>query len=105
MPQPAAACPEEGAGSGGYVSDEPLQGTPAHAAHRRVAVDVVPDRSHRLLECPRSASRPLHLVTVEVVAQHVPRFDVQQVPGGDEVERGVGRPEAADVDDTDETVV
>src|SRR5262245_40227826 len=43
----------------GWSARMRLQGAPAHPAHDRVAVDVLPDRPRRLLEGPRLAALPV----------------------------------------------
>src|SRR5262245_31558385 len=76
-----------------------MQGAPARQAHGRVALDVVPDQAHRLLERPRLAALPLEVVTPKLVAQHLPRARFEQMPGSYQVERRIRGPEATDIDD------
>src|ERR1022692_2921396 len=58
---------------GRSVSHDALQGAPAHQAHGRVALDVIPDRPYRLLKCPRLATFPLEVLALEVASKHLPR--------------------------------
>src|SRR4029453_263537 len=64
-----------------------LQGALAPPAHRRVALDVVPDGPHRLLEGPGPAAFPLQVVAVQVVVKHLPGASLEQMPGTHQIQR------------------
>jgi hypothetical protein len=65
----------------------------------RIALEVIPDKPHRLLECPGLAPFPLEIAAPEVVAKYPPRASVQQMPAGHQIEGGISWSHAADVDD------
>src|SRR5690348_13309892 len=74
-----------------------VEGPAPQSAHRRIAVDVVPDQAHRLLERPRLAALPLQVVAAQCPPERVARAPPQQVPGAHQIQRGVGGAEAARV--------
>src|SRR5476649_1753569 len=67
--------------SQGCVHKDALQSALAHQAHGRVALDVVPDCAHRLLEGPSLAALPLEVVASKIVPERLPRDGLEQMPG------------------------
>jgi hypothetical protein len=82
-----------------HVGQDALEGASARLGHDRVALHVVPDQPHRLLKCPGLAAFLFEIVASEVVAKDLPWTGFQQVPGGNEIQRGIGGFRATDVDD------
>ncbi len=98
--RPTARLPTHGVHTHAFmVEDDAVEGALTHPAHRRVAVDVVPHGAHGLFERPRLAWFPLEIVAGEGLAEVPPRLGLEEMPGGDEVERGVGRSESTDIED------
>src|SRR5215471_520775 len=85
--------------AGRLAGQDAFEGALAHPAHGRVALGVVPDCSHGLLEGPCLAALPFEIVAAEVVAEYLPWPWLEQVPGANKIQSGVGRSEAADVQD------
>lgn len=61
----------------------------------------MPDQAHCLLERPSRAPLPLDVAGAEMAPHGLSLGAVEQMPGGDEIQRGVGRPEAAAVKHAD----
>src|SRR5665213_1104788 len=85
------------------VRHDPIERALAHPTHRRIALDVVPNCTNRLLEGPRLAALPLEVVVAEVITKRSSRAGLEHVPRTDEVKCWISRAQAADIQDPDET--
>ena len=85
-----------------FVGEDSFEGASAHVMHRRVGFGVVPDGTHGLLEGPCLAAFPFEVVAAEVVMEELSAVGVEEMPGCDEVEGGVGRAETPNIEDAGE---
>lgn len=61
------------------VGLDSFEGASAVCAHDGVAVDVVPDSAHGLLECLSASALPFVVVTPEVVSQEFTTRGIEQM--------------------------
>ena len=67
-------------------------------AHCRIAVDVVPDRAHRLFEGPRLAALPLKVIAARR-SRSTCRGFFEKMPGANQIESGIRWAQTTDIDD------
>src|SRR5262249_42516427 len=79
--------------------EKPIKSAAPEGGHDRVACDVVPDKAHGLRECPRLATLPLRVIAAKVFAQNPSRSSFEQMPGTNEVKRGISRADVFNIND------
>ena len=79
--------------------EKPIKSAASEGGHDWVACNVVPDKAHGLCECPRLAALPLRVVAAKVFAQNPSRSSFEQMPGTNEVKRGISRADVFNIND------
>src|SRR6059058_3128851 len=84
--------------SASAIADQSVECAATPSTHHGVGLRVVPDETHRLLECPCHTATPLELVALQCAPDRLTSDVIQQMPHRDEVERGIGGAEAAAIE-------
>ena len=73
--------------------------------HWRVAVDVVPDGTHGLLEGLCLAPFPFEVVAAQALTEQLSTIGIEEMPGCNEVEGGVGRAQTSNIENAGESAL